>query len=256
MNFGTISSLYRQFNFRSISNQLDKLNIGKETLDELYILYIPDNSSIFGEEKRINLRSILIEELINQFHIEENYANEIITSFDYKIQHGLVSTCILMKEILKTHGLSYFTTDSYNLLKEAAIAILMHHFTPLEDRECLNINIKDVPMVVMLMLCDELQEWNRPLDDFGLDGFKGRLIYQFDNIESKELNGEYVFAITLNVEEDKNYTEQDVEKIIFKTLKDKNDRFNLIKSSETLDIDINVKICLTIKYKNKLIGEN
>jgi hypothetical protein len=245
-----LSGLYRQLQLTTISNQLDRLNLGKETLDELYSLYIPVTDSAYGEEKRINLRYIIVKELQRQFDIDESYADEIISSFDYKLQHGLVSTCILMKEVLITHGTNYLDSYWYGSLKEAAVAILMHHFSPLDSKDDLDIRLENVPMVVMLLLCDELQEWNRSLDDFGLDDFKGRLEYELDGIAFMQTEGMNIIAIELTVENNIDYTDNEVAEIISKTLEEKKTRFELIKISE---IGLAFKINLSIKYKDQQV---
>lgn len=179
-----LAALYEQFGINTIANKIKDQKLNPTTLEELYIINLPDNSVIYGGERRINLRPILLKELQDQLLLNEADANSLLLSLEDTFQHGLVSTCMLMKGILVNREVSYFSEESYKFLKNAALAVLLHHYPFKGCSVKLDIKLESTPMVALLMLCDEIQEWNRPLDDIGRDDYNARIPYQLKDLET------------------------------------------------------------------------
>ncbi|EGW38296.1 HD domain-containing protein [Desulfosporosinus sp. OT] len=249
-----ITDLYDEFGLYTIAKEIDNVNINKQTLQELYVIHLTINAK-FGEEKRINIRVILLNQIMNQLGVDIRHAELILCKLEQNFQHGLVSSCLLIKKILNAKGIDYFSSSYFKLLMAATIAILLHHFDP-SDGVPIQINLYSLPIVTLLLICDEIQEWNRPLDDLGLDSFRGRITYKLETITTIVEDNSLIFKVVLFVLDEAGLDEKTVNEKVARMLVTKKDRFNIISQFSDSKARKNISILLKVYFKGNQVYED
>lgn len=196
-----------------------------------------------------------MEELKCQVHVTEDEAGQVLNELEEKLNHGLVSSCLLLKRILKNKGLRYFNSDYYPFIKKSAIAKLMHHYKPGVGPVPLQISVQSLPLLTMLILCDEIQEWNRPLDDIGLDLAAPKLLYKLERISTESNGDSLIFDIRLSVHADPGVPRDRIKKDVTGTLGTKKERFKLISAVVNKQALKNIRIDFQVSDENKRIGD-
>ncbi len=114
------------------------------------------------------------------------------------IDHGFYSAIMLMhwNGMLKEHSKledSFFSQTTVN----AASAILLHNYykRPLVSEHSLPpLSAKSHPLAFLIMLCDELQEWDRTA--YGRENQKKPLVEEFEfNFSERDFNVEYELSL-------------------------------------------------------------
>lgn len=148
------------FYFRNISG----LNISKielkisEQLNEIFINYLEkiSFSVIFGE-KYLEMDDEDLEDIDNDIIL-----NELIESFKER-NHGIISALFLY--YTAKLDIKYIEQDKqFKYLKEIDIACSAIATHDLEKKGKLHLDFHKNPFASLLILCDNLQEWNRPFN--------------------------------------------------------------------------------------------
>ena len=183
-----LAELFGKYGLNSIVDQVKSLELNEKALEELYALNLGPGAH--PDKGAINLRLILLDELCSQLQLGSEDADDALHKLGNPLGHGLAGCCLLLKEIIKEKGFSFIGTGSGSIVMASAIAILLHHHGHLKG---LKISLKSVPLLAMLIICDEIQEWNRPAPGGGMS-------YKLESISSKYVGTDLNLVVTISVE--------------------------------------------------------
>jgi len=240
-----LSDLYSDIGMNTISSRINTFNLDKLVLNELYTIILEADSNKNGLCTTTNIKYLIQNKLKADFP-NSSIHQEIFNQLEKSFNHGLVSSVLLIRQLLESKGYAYINTDSFKKITDSAIGILFHHFYP---TKIISLSPKRHLMIILLLIIDELQEWSRPLEDYGANIENKRLEYELFKISTDSLlEGNVNFNITIKLKI--NQTDKIVE-IVKNTLSEKKDKFSLYNyelGKSKIQININV-----IDLKNKEI---
>lgn len=128
-----------------------------------------------GEGYELDLFSPIADFVSVRLGIDRNSVYDVVSRYNGVmrdgrfVDHGYYSSLILMRSLATSMQLAGKTKDRFDSeVVEAASAILLHNFyrRVFTDAErygfgCGPMSLNSFPMAFLLILCDELQEWNR-----------------------------------------------------------------------------------------------
>lgn len=152
-----------------------------------------DLNALFASEVLKNFGA-LTDNFTLDLKIVENCLSDRITKADKFMDHGYFSAVLFLKKLLKTEG---FVLDQITL--DAVMAMLVHNSfykrtykSEIKQNKYEQIHISNQPIAYLLMLCDELQCWDRA--PYGEVSKKQELAWDIDIFVTDKIIGlDYYF---------------------------------------------------------------
>lgn len=199
-----VSELYNKLNMKKLADQYASIFSDNWVKDESELISIKIYNVIEKKYETIDINKYILNGILNSINGDIKDAEIILKILIDRNNHGYISSIIFCRqyiEYLSTAKL--WNDDEKNSLEKIVAAIALHALPKENIAEFKKISFKFNPLSYLLILIDNLQDWNRTLRPSSQ--WPSYSLYEFE-IYSDSINLKYLL-------EHENWTEEMKERV-------------------------------------------